>query len=330
MRLRFRSTCTLCGAFAVFACVFLSTSCSRKSSDAGATLISGMAETAEIDIAAKVPGRIAEIRVREGAAVHEGDTLALLESRELDAKVGQARAALGAAREKLKLAQNGLRPQEKSAAEKLYMQAKAQADLMEKTWNRVKKLSEDSVISAQERDQTEAQNLSAQEAMEAARQKLSLANEGSRAEDLSAAAAMASQAMQAFEEAVAWRDEQVLVSPISGEVAKKTANRGEMIGAGAPLMTIVDLQDSWVVLNVKENEMSQLRMGAQFDGTVKALGDSTIKFYVSYIAPQGDFATWRPTNQKGGFDLKTFEIHLRPIAPACALRAGMSVQIRMR
>jgi HlyD family secretion protein len=156
-----------------------------------------------------------------------------------------------------------------------------------------------------------------------------MANEGSRSEDRAGAVALVSQARQAFREAVAWRDEQVLISPLTGEVAKKIANRGEVVAAGSPLLTIIDPRDVWVVLNVKEDEMPRFRMGAKFDGTVKALGDSTMQFYVAYIAPMADFATWRPTNQKGGFDLKTFEVHLKPITPGNALRAGMSVQVRL-
>ena len=291
--------------------------------------MTGMVETTEIDVSAKVPGRILELRVHEGARVKAGDTIALLESRELDAKVGQARGALAAARAKLTLANTGLRPQEKDGAEKLYRQAKAQADLMEKTWTRVQKLSSDSVLSPQERDQVEAQYVAAEETMEAAKSKLSMAQEGSRIEDRAAAAALVAQAEQAQAEALAWRDERVLASPIAGEVAKKIVNRGEVVGAGAPVVTLVDLRDAWVVLSIKETDMNRFRMGAAFAGLVPALGDTVVPLTVDYIAPMGEFATWRPTSQKGGFDIKTFEVHLRPVAPVNGLRAGMSVNVRM-
>jgi|WetSurMetagenome_2_1015567.scaffolds.fasta_scaffold02452_2 HlyD family secretion protein len=291
--------------------------------------LTGMAETAEIDVAGKVAGRIEEMRVSEGSIVGRDDTLACMGSRELDAKVGQARAALAAAKAKLTLANNGLRPQEKDAANRLYLQAKAQADLMEKTWSRVSKLAGDSVVSGQERDQVEAQYQAALEAREAAAAGLSLANEGTRAEDKSAAFALVAQAAQAMSEAQAWRDELVITSPISGEVVRRVAHKGEVVAAGAPILTLIDTADTWVVLMVKETDMKPLRMGAEFPAVVPALGDTSVNLTVAYVAPMGDFATWRPTSQKGGFDVKTFEIHLRPKTPVPGLRAGMSVHVKV-
>jgi HlyD family secretion protein len=289
----------------------------------------GMVETAEIDISSKIPGRISRLFVDEGAIVHKGDTLAIIESRELDAKVGQAQAALKAAKAKLAMARNGSRPQEKDAAEKLYQQAKAQADLMEKTWNRVQKLAGDSVISSQERDQVEAQFLAAKDAMAAAEAKLSMAREGSRFEDRDAAAALVAQAEQACTEAGAWQDEKIIICPIDGEISKRIMRRGEIVGAGAPIVSIVDNNDAWVVVAVKENDLSRFRMDAAFTAHVPALGDTAIEIVVRYLAPMGEFATWRATNQKGGFDLKTFEVHLKPRGRVEGLRAGMSINIAL-
>ena len=299
-----------------------------RTRESNRSFMTGMAETNEIDVSAKVPGRIDRMQVDEGVAVRKGDTLAILESTELDARVGQARGALAAARARSELALTGLRPQEKEAAEQLYLQAKAQADLMEKTWDRVSQLAHDSVISTQERDQVEAQYLAAKESMSAAKARLDMAREGSRSEDKAAAAALSAQAAQALAEAEAWRNERVLLSPIGGEVAKRIACPGEIVGAGAPVLTLIDPDDIWVVLTVKETDMARFRLGSSFAGQVPALGDTSVSLTVTYIAPMGEFATWRPTSQKGGFDVKTFEIHLKPIAPVNGLRAGMSVRVK--
>jgi HlyD family secretion protein len=48
-------------------------------------------------------------------------------------------------------------------------------------------------------------------------------------------------------------------------------------------------------------------------------------FQISYLAPEADYATWRPTSAQGGFDLKTFEVRARPVQPVAGLRPGMSV-----
>ncbi len=65
-------------------------------------------------------------------------------------------------------------------------------------------------------------------------------------------------------------------------------------------------------------------MGSRFVARVPALGDEEVELEVSYIAAQGDYATWRATSAAGGFDLRTFEVRARPLAPVDGLRPGMS------
>jgi HlyD family secretion protein len=69
-------------------------------------------------------------------------------------------------------------------------------------------------------------------------------------------------------------------------------------------------------------------MNKIFKGVIKA-GNKKEKFQVYFIAPMGDFASWKPTNQKGDFDLKTFEVRLKPMNKISTLRPGMSVNIEL-
>jgi len=291
--------------------------------------ISGVVETTHIDVAAKIPGRVDSLMVREGDYVRKGAILAKLESKEIAAKVEQARGAMNAAKAKLRLAMNGARPQEKKAAFNLYQQAKAQFDLLEKTRNRLQKLYSDSVISLQERDQVEAQYIAAREQMDAAMARYEMAQEGARVEDIEAAQSVAYQAKNAYNEALAYLAELSLVAPVDGEVEKVITDPGEVIGSGYPIVSIIDTSDVWVIIQVKENNMGKFKKNAVFSGTVPALDNMQYKFAVSYISPMADFATWRPTNQKGEFDIRTFEIHLRPVQPIPALRAGMTVNFQL-
>jgi HlyD family secretion protein len=75
--------------------------------------------------------------------------------------------------------------------------------------------------------------------------------------------------------------------------------------------------------------MKSIIIGAKFKGHVRAIEQTEHEFEVSYMAPMADFATWKPTNQKGDFDVKTFEIHLRSTRPIPNLRAGMTVNITL-
>ncbi len=291
------------------------------------TIITGMAEASEIDVVSKVPGRVDSIVVDEGDTVRKGELLARFVSREIDAKVGQARGAMEAAAAKYEMARNGARKEEKEQAEKMYLQAGHQFELAEKTFNRVQQVYRDSIISTQEFDQVQFQYRAAKEQLDAARARFDMARNGARKEDIRAAEALFHQAEAAYKEACAYQDETRLVSPIEGEVGKRVVDAGEIAPAGYPVLTIVNPADIWVVLQVREDQMSSFGKGDIREGIITALGNKRIPFKVTSINPMAEFATWRATNQKGDFDLKTFEIHLRPLEPVAGFRPGMTVHI---
>ncbi len=291
------------------------------------TTVTGVTETTTIDVASKIAGRVESLLVHEGDTVKKGQVVATLISREMDAKLEQARALMDTASARRLMAINGTRPKEKEAAYKLYLQAKSQYDLLGKTWERISRLYEQNVVSMQERDQVFAQYTAAQNNMDAAKARYDLALEGARPEDVSAADSAYRQAANAYKEALAYHDELKLTSPIDGEVMKRIVRSGEIAAAGYPVITLVDLSDVWIVLQLREDRLPAVSMGKSLKGRVPALGNKEYDFKVSYIAPMADFATWRPTNQKGDFDLKTFEIHLRPSGGIQGLRAGMSVNV---
>ncbi|MGE5350790.1 MAG: HlyD family secretion protein [Acidobacteriota bacterium] len=292
-------------------------------------IITGIVESTQVDVASKIPGRVDTVFVSEGDMVHKGQILARLESKEMDAKLEQVRGLVDAAKSKVQMAHNGARPEEKQAAERLYFQAQAQFELANKTWTRIQSLFRDGVISAQEKDQAEFQFKAAKEQMEAARARLDMVNKGARMEEISGAEALYYQAQNTYSEANAYHEELNLVSPITGELSKKITNPGEIIASGYPLFTVMDPGDTWVVLQVREDKMSSVKKGSVFNGKVPALGNREFQFEVSYISPMAEFATWKPTNQKGEFDLKTFEIRLRSKSAIKDLRPGMTVNIIM-
>lgn len=292
-------------------------------------IITGLVEITNIDVASKIPGRIDSIFVKEGDFVKKGQVLAKLESKEIDAKVGQTKGQLEAAKFKYQMALNGARPEEKDAVEKLYLQSKHQFDLAEKTWNRMYKMYQDSVISAQEKDVYEFQYNAAMEQMLAAKSKLEMILKGTRYEEIEMAKGLLSQAENGLKEAMAYQDEIFIKSPIDGELQKKVVDKGEILSAGYPVFTILDLNDVWITLQLKETDMNSIKLGNTYKGKVTALGNKEYTFEVTYISPMGDFANWRPTNQKGDFDIKTFEIRLRAKDKITGLRPGMTVNIEL-
>ena len=164
--------------------------------------------------------------------------------------------------------------------------------------------------------------------MDAAKSKYELVLKGARNEEIMMAEANFRQAESAFREVLAYDDELTIFSPGDGEINKKVIDAGEIVSAGYPIFTVLDLYDTWIVLQIREDKMSRFQKDSVFKGVVPALDNKEFEFAVTYIAPMGEFATWKPTNQKGEFDLKTFEIRLRPKNKINGLRPGMTVNIK--
>jgi HlyD family secretion protein len=306
---------------------------SNQSSEPDVITLQGQMQMQQTSIAAKVPGRIAQIMVTEGDEVTAGQQLIEMDSPEINAKINQAQAGKQMAQSQLDKAENGARPQEIAQAKAAWQANKAASDLAENTYQRVNRLYEEGLMARQKRDEAYAQYLATQDQTEAARLQYDLAMEGTRSEDKSAATAQVAQVDAQLDEALAAKEEANLKSPIAGIVDNVIVSAGEVIGQGVPLLTLVNTNDQWVVLNVTETYLNQFAIGQQFTGTIPALSSAdkpySKQFTVYATSTLSDFATWRPTNNDDGFDVRTFEVKARPSKPDARIRSGMSVIVRI-
>ena len=289
--------------------------------------LQGQAEATEIHVAPKVLGRLEKKLVEEGNPVKKGQVLAILSSPELDAKLLQAESARAAADAENLKAKNGTRSEQLQAALNQWQQAKTASALAEKTYNRIQNLFDEKVVSAQKRDEAYTQNQAAKEQERAAYANYSLAVNGARKEDRQAASAHAKQAEGAVDEVRSYRNEINIISPADAEVDQIIPNVGELVNAGFPVLNLVDLNDIWVVFNIREDYMNNFHMHRKFTGIVPALGNKKVDLEVRYISPLGDFATWNATKTKGDFDLRTFRIKAYPVQKIDGFRPGMSVLV---
>lgn len=304
---------------------------SNQSSTPEQITLQGQMQMQQTFIAAKVPGRIAQIFVTEGDTVTVGQQLIEMDSPEINAKINQAQAGRDAAQSQLDKAENGARPQEIAQAKAAWQANKAASDLAANTYERVNRLYEEGLMARQKREEAYAQYQATQDQTQAARLQYELAMEGTRSEDKSAASAQVAQVDAKLEEALVAKQEANLKSPIAGIVDNVIVNVGEVIGQGVPLLTLVNTDDQWVVLNVTESYLNQFAIGQQFKGIIPALSSAecpyTKLFTVYATSSLSDFATWRPTNNDDGFDVRTFEIKARPSTPDTRIRSGMSVLV---
>lgn len=288
-------------------------------------IIQGEIEATEVRVSGKLPGRVLEIRAREGMKVKKGDTLILIDSPEIGAKVEQAEAAEAAAQAISMKAQNGTRKETIAAAAEQYEMAKAAAEYAKKSFDRTKNLYEKGVIAAQKFDEVKAQYTAAQAQAAAAKSQYEMAMNGAQREDKLAAAAQVRRAKGAVSEATSYLSETRLVAPISGEIAEIFPKEGELVGSGSPLMNIVDLNDIWITFNLKENLLSKIKVGDQLTATVPALDNKKITLKVTYIKVLGSYATWKATKLTDEYDVKTFEVRAIPVEKNNDFRPGMSV-----
>ncbi len=286
--------------------------------------LQGQMEARRVLVAGKVPGRIEHLLVHEGDAVYKDSLVAVISSPEIEAKKMQAQGALGAAKAQASKARNGARSEDITALKAMANRAQEAATLAKNTYERVQKLYNEGVLPLQKRDEAETQMKATQSAADAARAQYNQAVAGARSEDKAAANALVMQAKGANAEVDAYLEETKIRTPITGEVSLKLAEEGEVVGSGMPIIAVTDLNDSWAVFHLREDYLKNVSKGKKFYLQVPAL-DKTIEMTVSYIASVGDYATWRSSKESSGFDLKTFEVRLRPTHKVENLRPGMSV-----
>ncbi|MCG9693571.1 HlyD family secretion protein [Vibrio campbellii] len=290
--------------------------------------LQGQIDAQQYSISSKVPGRIDEVFVRKGDSVEKGELIFSLLSPEIDAKLEQAKAGEKAAGALAQEAENGARTQQIQAAKDQWLKAKAAADLMEKTYQRVNNLYNDGVVAEQKRDEAKTQWQAAKYTESAAFQMYQLAQEGARDETKVAAAQKALMAAGAVAEVEAYAKDTQIHSWFSGEVSQVLLSSGELAPQGFPVVTVIDTKDAWAVLNVREDMLKHFEKGAQFEAYLPAL-DKSLTFQVTHIAVMGDFATWRSTDAAQGFDLRTFEVEARPVDTSETLRMGMSLVVEL-
>ena len=287
--------------------------------------ITGLIHATEIDVASKVPGRVVAVHVQEGQHVKSGDLLVELNLDELDAKLLQATSSIDAAKAQLALAEKGARPQEKKALTNQVDSARAQVDVTKKMLDRMSKPLEEKAVPQAKYDEVEFKYQVSLNQLEMAQAKLDAVNKGARSEEIRALEALVEKGESVAKEIEIYQRERTQTSPVDGEVSKIVVHEGELTNTGYPIITLVKMDDIWASFAIREDRLKNLRIGDEVEIEVPAL-DRKIPMKVANISALGDFATWRATSDRDRFDLKSFEVKLRPTQPVDGLRPGMTAR----
>ena len=293
-------------------------------------IIEGQADATSVRISGKLPGRVVELMVSEGDMVKAGDTLVHIHSSLAEARLMQAEAMENAAAAQNKKIDAGTRSQIISAAAELVAQAKAATTITRKTYERMQRLFEQGVVSEQKRDEAKAAYDAAAAAQQAAESQLSLARAGAQSEDKESAAALVNAARGGVAEVESLLEDQYLTAPCDGQIDQIYPETGELVSLGSPIMSLLKVADKWVTFNVREELLSQMKLGDSITVEIPALDHLSTSARIYYVRDMGTYSTWRATKATGDWDSRTFEVKARTSEPLPDLRPGMTVLYRKK
>ena len=290
--------------------------------------LQGRVEAETVQVATKVPSRIEEIYVEEGQQVKKGDVLVRLNSPEIQAKKQQAVAALQSALALQSTAERGSQEENIASLYANWQSLKAQQNLAKVSYERGANLFKEGVISRQRRDELYAASQSAAQMTEAAYQQYARAKRGSTSQQKSSADAQVDIAQAALDEANALEAETQLVAPVNGTVSKTYGKVSELVATAVPVVSLIEDQ-MWVSLNIREDQYAPFQKMSSIEGYIPAL-DKTATFKIKQISAEGEFATIKTTRQTGGYDVRSFKLHLVPVPAISELKVGMSVLFKLK
>ena len=288
-------------------------------------LVQGEAESTRIDIAARVSGRLVKIAVARGQNVEAGATLLVIDNPELVAELRQAEAEKIVAEAELQRIKVGTRPEIIAQRKAEIDRAVADVTLAQQTYERTRQLAARQFAPQSKLDEdTDALTL-AQRRLDQAKLAHEEAVRGFTAEEHQIAEANVAKAAAKIATIKALVEQLTITAPVPSQVYQIPVEEGEVVTPALPLMSLVDLGDTWLGFSLREDLIAGLKVGDRFTVRIPALGNREVVAQVRIIAPKGEYAGWRATRATGDFDLRTFAIRAYPVDKIGGLRPGMSV-----
>jgi len=283
----------------------------------GFAVANGRTEAVEIDIAAKQPGRLLEVKANEGEFIVAGQVLAVMDTEVLSAELREAEAELRRSKTAIDTAQSNVvqREAEKRAAESVVLQREAELDLQTIVFGRAKELVEKSAVSREEYDRDRAALYSAKAALATAQANVAgtdAAITTAKSQVIQAEASVDS-AQARIERLQADIKDCVLKSPRDGRVQFRIAEPGEVLGAGGKVLNLVDLGDVYMTFFLPEAEAGRIRLGTEVRLVLDAAPQFVFPAKVTFVS---DVAQFTPKTVETAVERQklTFRIkaHLSP------------------
>lgn len=249
----------------------------------------GTLEVVEVDVAPLTPARVLRVWREEGDTVRFGDTLVSLTQSTVRADIDARRARVGSAEAQLRDLLAGARPAEIAAAEAELRGAESEVSRTSQDLTRLTALLKTGGVSPQEVDAARSAANVAAARRDAARDALRLLREGTRPQRIAVARAEVDNARAALAAALQAASDLVLIAPVPGVVMLRSAEPGEVLGAGVPALTLGELASPYVRIYVNSLALPRVRLGARAEGVLDGLPDTRFTGEVVAINHRAEF-----------------------------------------
>lgn len=306
----------IAAAVAVYALV------ARHRPEAPTLRLSGNIEVTAVEVSFRIPGRMIQRRVSEGAAVRAGQVIALLDPADIDHEISLRRGELDAARAALGDLEAGFRPEEIAQAHAALRAQRSEAERQESEFHRQEGLYAQDVISKRELEAASAGFKTSSERVREAEERLRLLQNGSRKEQVEVARARVRQSEAALAASATRLGYTTLTSPISGVVLSDGAEAGEQVSAGTPVVTIGNLDDLWLRAYVDETDLGRILLGQPVRVSTDTFRAKNFSGRITFIASEAEFTPKQVQTEKERVKL-VYRVKISLENPRHELKPGM-------
>ncbi len=285
--------------------------------------VPGMVRHTEIRIAPELSGRLAQVPVKPGQAVRKGELLAVIDTPELTASLGEARAAAASAAAERARVESGVRAEEVAILAEAVRTANANLLLARERQSRVAALAAKGFSSPQDLDEANASLAKAEAEVALKTAQHAAAQAGPTREERALAGARVALAGARVAEIETQLAKTRLLAPADGTVGVQVAEIGEILAPGRPVMTLARQDAPWFSFTIREDRLDGLTVGTAVE--LRLADGRTLPARVTVLRPLGEFATWRAARAVGDHDLNSFRLRVDPLAGLEGLEPGMTV-----
>lgn len=283
----------------------------------------------EVEVGSPIEGKIGEFMVKEGDRVNRGDILAVMENKDIEAKLGEAVAELAVSRSKLRELEAGARSEEVGSAQAVLAEAQIALEYAQTDLRRYRALYEKVAATRQALDDKERQVKIAGERVAKAMEEKRLVEKGARPETIQLEKDHVKHAEAVVEYYQRLLDKTQITAPISGKIIRKYLEAGECATKELPLVAIADLGKLWVNAEVDESDIGRLKKGDRVEMRADAFPGHPFQGEIEEIADYAGVRKVRPGNQTKNLDVKVVQVKIRLMEPT-PLKPGMTVEVAIQ